>query len=899
MSAQSRKFHITPDRSLKVKLRMPRILSLALAIFLSVFLTASGVAQAPPSADSYVSSAMPAANFGTSPILPVQPGTTSFIRLNLGALPASAKIAKATLRLYVDAVATPGAFDVFAVNGNWSESELKFNNAPAVGASATEGQPIALTKASVNQFVLVDMTSLAQGWLNGSIPNQGVALALTSADGSFAFDSKESTGTGHQPELEVVLEGAGGVLGASAGTSTVAAATPQGNQQPNSDPYVDNGTALQVGADFNIDGNGSAASFNATALYQLGGAPVLGSNGGQSLFLGTQAGQNNTGNENTFLGIASGQANTSGNFNTFVGKGAGAANTTGAFNTFIGRDAGQSNTTGMFNSFLGTTAGSSNTTGSYNFFLGGNAGYSNTTGAFNVFVGTGAGGQNTTGQSNTMFGNTAGAANTTGSYNAFFGGSSGVANTTGSANIFFGPNAGYNNTTGSNNVYVGVNSGLNADPAANNNLYVGSQGAPGESGTTRIGDPANQTGAYIAGINGAFTNGGVPVFIDSTGKLGTGGGAVSFTQVTGTLGSPQFTGTYSNSVTLSNTSNVIDGRFTGNGAGLTGVSSGLAWPIVLKSADYTIQASDFSTPTSYGNYLILTGSVPHTFTLPNPAPPNGDCVAIDNNASAPIGSNTNVFLTVSANGLVIDGGSPNVTQPKRNSYLYCSDGTNYWRLDRQLASPSQIGPVLYTVDTGPVNTLQTTFVAGLDFGLNTGTEIFILPIHANTISNPTLNVNGLGAKKIVKYGTMGLVAGDLNTTALALVIYDGQFWQLVNPQTAIGTVTSVTATSPLVSSGGSAPVLSCPTCITSPTLTGATGSIGGSALAPGSCTTGTVAVAGATVGHPVSVSASDGSLPNGLIILSAAVTTSNTVTVQLCATASVTPPTNTYNVFTQ
>ena len=40
-------------------------------------------------------------------------------------------------------------------------------------------------------------------------------------------------------------------------------------------------------------------------------------------------------------------------------------------------------------------------------------------------------------------------------------------------------------------------------------------------------------------------------------------------------------------------------------------------------------------------------------------------------------------------------------------------------------------------------------------------------------------------------------------------------------------------------------------------------------------------------------------LPNGLIILSAAVTTTNTVTVQLCATASVTPVAKTYNVTTQ
>jgi hypothetical protein len=141
--------------------------------------TAICLAQAPPSADSYVTTALPATNFGSSPILPVQSGTTSYVQLNLAAFPANAKIAKATLRLYVDAVTAPGSFDVFAVNSSWSERGLTSSNAPVLGGSATGGQAIAVTKASVNQFVLVDVTPLVQGWMDGSIANHGIALALT------------------------------------------------------------------------------------------------------------------------------------------------------------------------------------------------------------------------------------------------------------------------------------------------------------------------------------------------------------------------------------------------------------------------------------------------------------------------------------------------------------------------------------------------------------------------------------------------------------------------------------------------------------------------------------------------------------------------------------------------
>jgi hypothetical protein len=770
---------------------MLRNLFVAFALIVSASL--ASFAQAPPSADAYVTSAQPAANFGISALLPVQAGTTSYVRLNLGALPTNTTIAKATLRLYVNAVAAPGSFDVYQVESGWSEKGLSFNSAPALGASATGGKPVVVTAASQNQFILVDITPLAQGWLNGSIPNHGVALALTSAGGSFSFDSKESVGTGHHPELEVVFGGAVGALGASAATSTssvsststVAAVTAQGKMQGTSDPYVDNGTALQVGANFNIDGNGTAATLNATSQYLLGGSPVLGVNGGQSLFLGTQAGQNNTGNENTFLGIASGQSNTSGTFNTFVGKAAGAANITGNFNTFIGREAGQTNTTGSFNSFFGSNAGSLNTTGSYNFFLGNNAGYSNTTGTYNVFIGPGSGGQNTSGQYNTMIGNNSGINSTTANYNTFIGGAAGVATTTGGANTFLGMNTGITNTTGSNNVYIGGGAGAKADPAAGNNIYVSTQGAAGESNTIRIGDPASQNAAYVAGVAGSSTNSGVPVFVDSTGKLGTGGGAVNFTQVTGTLASPQFTGTYSNVVTLSNASNSFVGTFTGNGSALTGVTSGLSWPIVTKNADYTLQTSDFSTPTQHGNYIILTGPVSHIFTLPNPPPPNGSCVAIGNVADAGVNSGTNVSLNVSPNGLNLDATAPPFTpgQPRRTSYFYCSDGTSYYRLGYSQNGVTEIGPWLKTVDTGTVNALTTTFRNGLDGGLAQGSLIYLLPVNNNTSINPTLNVNGIGAKRIVKYGNQVLAPNDLTIYAFAQLLYDGQFWQLLNPQT--------------------------------------------------------------------------------------------------------------------
>jgi hypothetical protein len=185
----------------------PRFLPLA-GMFTLIAIAA--VAQAPPSADTFVSSATPNINYGPSVALAVGPGTTTYVQFNLSGIPANATISNATLRLYIDAVAKAGSFDVYELNNAWSESKLTYNTpAPVPGISATGGKQIAVTTATVNQFVLVDITTLAQGWLNGTVPNNGVAVALTAPAGSFSFDSKESLLTANGPELEIAVSGGG------------------------------------------------------------------------------------------------------------------------------------------------------------------------------------------------------------------------------------------------------------------------------------------------------------------------------------------------------------------------------------------------------------------------------------------------------------------------------------------------------------------------------------------------------------------------------------------------------------------------------------------------------------------------------------------------------------------
>src|SRR5260370_40428254 len=112
------------DTTMRIPLTMAAVLA-ALSCT-----TCAASAQAPPPADTFVSSSAPQSNFGSQPLLAVQAGTTSYVQFNLTGLPAGATVSKATLRLYVDVSTQAGSFDVYEIDSPWSENSMNFNNAP-------------------------------------------------------------------------------------------------------------------------------------------------------------------------------------------------------------------------------------------------------------------------------------------------------------------------------------------------------------------------------------------------------------------------------------------------------------------------------------------------------------------------------------------------------------------------------------------------------------------------------------------------------------------------------------------------------------------------------------------------------------------------------------------------
>ncbi|MFZ3264595.1 MAG: DNRLRE domain-containing protein [Terriglobales bacterium] len=193
------------------KARSLRTRSAVLVLSAFCWLT-SADAQLTPSADAYIDTASPSTNYGTSSVLDVESSQTTYIQFNLSSIPSGytgADITKATLKLYVNAVTTAGNLNVDYVNGAWSENTIDASNAPPSGSTIAG---VSLTTADTNKYILVDITSAVQAWLDGTEPSDGIALVGNSPL-SASFDSKESTTTSHPAELDIVFSGGGGITG--------------------------------------------------------------------------------------------------------------------------------------------------------------------------------------------------------------------------------------------------------------------------------------------------------------------------------------------------------------------------------------------------------------------------------------------------------------------------------------------------------------------------------------------------------------------------------------------------------------------------------------------------------------------------------------------------------------
>ena len=433
---------------------------------------------------------------------------------------------------------------------------------------------------------------------------------------------------------------------------------------------TDSGTATPALGIINILANNST---------KVSGSSVTFSGSGNTVQLHVTDSSNNT-----MIGLNAGNNSITGTNNVALGSGALQRLGAGVNNTAIGYSAGYWSQTGSNNMLFGMSAGiqlltneSNNTlfgdggfTGCTDLFVMriGNAGTrfihnypgsnASTTNGGNTFVGGNAGNFSLAGAAgnagNAGFGTGALTGLTTGYRNIGIGAFSLASLTTGGNNCAMGNGSANNLVSGSYNLILGYAAGTNYTTSESDNILLGTvSGTIGESNILRIGaSTGTGTGqlnkSFIAGIRGVTPDAadGIPVYISSTGQLGTVGTApASITSITGNTGGAQ-TGP---AITLT--------------GGTTGLSfGGAANTITTTFAGITANGGTVSlaTDATTSTVNVGTGAGVKTVTLGSTT----------STSSLALKSGTGNFSLASATGTTISGtAAGQITMPLQPAFL--------------------------------------------------------------------------------------------------------------------------------------------------------------------------------------------------------------------------------------
>lgn len=150
--------------------------------------------------DSLIAADNPTKLHGTSTVVSAGIAVTggqreALIKWDTSSIPAASIVTSATATFSVALFNTGGPINVHQVTAPWSEATVtwsSFNQAFAPAITAV---------LAGNATDTADLTALAQGWVDGSIENDGVLLER--AWGFINYNSSDATVTSQRPELQV------------------------------------------------------------------------------------------------------------------------------------------------------------------------------------------------------------------------------------------------------------------------------------------------------------------------------------------------------------------------------------------------------------------------------------------------------------------------------------------------------------------------------------------------------------------------------------------------------------------------------------------------------------------------------------------------------------------------
>ncbi len=161
--------------------------------------------------DAWIRKDLPTNNYGSDAQLGVyykwfaNDDRRALYRYDIAAsgIPAGAMVASAVAKVFVVSPDPSRPVSVHRVTADWTEGAVNWDNVTADSGSIAS----IASNSAAGQYVEINITALVQGWLSGSIANQGIMLkpSFFSNDKLSEYTSKEYGTVSQRPELVIKI----------------------------------------------------------------------------------------------------------------------------------------------------------------------------------------------------------------------------------------------------------------------------------------------------------------------------------------------------------------------------------------------------------------------------------------------------------------------------------------------------------------------------------------------------------------------------------------------------------------------------------------------------------------------------------------------------------------------
>lgn len=219
--------------------------------------------------------------------------------------------------------------------------------------------------------------------------------------------------------------------------------------------------------------------------------------------------------------------------------------------------------------------------------------------------------------------------------------------------------------------------------------------------------------------------------------------------------------------------------YSGGGGG--GGGSGETYSLSISGHTITLSGdggttSSVTVPDNNTTYTLSISD--HTLTL-TPSTGSAQTVTVPD-------SNTTYSISISDHTITLtpsEGSAETITVPDDNTtYTLTRDGNNI-TLTPSSGTAQSIVTTYYATCSTAAATSKKEVTVDSSFSLESGARIVVYMTNSNTVSNPTLSVNGGTAHAIRRYGTTAAgtsAAAGWNAGQMLSMTYSGSYWYIEN-----------------------------------------------------------------------------------------------------------------------